>query len=168
MKNRMRSGVVSFVLALGTVVVLPANAADLTHVGQPASRLVVLHSAGPQPRWFREFPDGSSVLWCHTNSFPQEDRCASIPDGMVLVITDVEWHQFFFKPNDSSPIWIRLKKGANTSIVYRWWAVADATGHFARNDYLTTGFVVGRGVEIEIPDFNLSTVILRGYFVPDL
>jgi hypothetical protein len=171
-------GLLSLILFSSQATQLPAQ---ISHTGQSPRQHVVLtrepaipHGCGLQEsEFFRIFPDGTKA--------PAPFR---VPDGQLLVITDVDWWLADFKspPSPGYSLYFELALEhqvlplITTYRVFRDAATTDPQNRLGRSVAMTTGFVVAPGTRIcpfaqvpEIQDTDLLRlqVILRGYLIKD-
>jgi hypothetical protein len=142
---------------------MPTN----THMGQPASQLVLLESIGiadtgdPQQDlgFFRTLPTGA-----HT---PTSGKGFCPPRGKVLIITDVDWQYAGGAPGGMQVfrIFVAGQRVCESAITL------SASGEGGISEALTTGFVVAPGKLLSVDTSpgggRIQHVLLRGYLAPN-
>ena len=143
-----------------------------THLGQPPENHVVLESLiFPEGwvDWERNFPDGTHSGY-------------RVPVGMMLVITDVDWHYESSEPGSTQTFRLFLVATgrdpvlesilpAHQSIVFESPVVTGPLGSGGASVAMTTGFVVSSTARIRCDVYpsraGLQHVNLRGYLTPE-
>jgi hypothetical protein len=175
----MRQMIVVLLTCLAGMGAVVAAGPD-THLGQPASQLITLigqcDDFSCQDTLLRAFPDGTMQTCPGGRGAPV--KCDyRVPDGMVLVVTDVNWT---FKANPGARgnlgLFVDPLPTGSAAIPAYWSQVKDDNGVFGVqvSDHLTSGFVVSSKARIR-PQYSASgnntttftTVLVRGYLVAD-
>ncbi len=144
-----------------------------THLGQPASQLVLLESIGVassgDPRqdldFFRIMPDGTMTGTGATGF--------RVPRGKALIITDVDWQYGSGSAGEVQTFRILISSLANPELtrrVYESTIVLNNNGQGGISQAMTTGFVVSPRVRVladVVPGGGkIQHILLRGYLVP--
>jgi len=130
-----------------------------THVGQDPASLVTLRCG--------HSPTIALDLFCwRSHSDGTLTQNFTVPVGMVLVVTDVDWSASG-GANSTVSFVMRLRQYLHnhTSLVYFSYAVADANGFAFKDEHLTTGFVVSPGATLQAIGLDNLNVMLYGYLV---
>jgi hypothetical protein len=135
-----------------------------THLGQEISNHVTLGAYGIiQPdkslKWtyFRIYPNGTADYF-------------TIPEGKVLVVTDVDWNYNTGERNQAQTLGILIKmpKEKIRNVIFASTVVGDANGAGGANVSMTAGFVVSSMSSIELTLESkgfLNNIVLRGYLI---
>lgn len=153
-------------------------AEELTHMGQKASSLILLESVGISRggcdsglSFIRVLPDGGIDAGPDGNGF-------RIPQGMVLIITDVDWS--YVHPTKSAQasrihtLRLFIQSTKDTSKKRRAFestVTLSSAGEGGASESMTTGFAVASSARIcpdafPGPSSGLQHIILRGYLAP--
>jgi hypothetical protein len=154
---------------------------ELTHMGQKASRLVVLESFGGSKSgcdsglgFTRILPDGGFDAGPDGTGF-------RIPQGMVLIITDVDWS--YVHPTKSGQggkiqtlrLFIQSTKDPSKKRrAFESTVILSSAGEGGISESMTTGFAVASSARIcpdvfpgpTGPPSGLQHITLRGYLAP--
>jgi hypothetical protein len=173
----MRQMILLSVMCLAATGVAVAAGPD-THVGQPASQLVTLFGSCDAmfctETLLRILPNGK-MQTCPTGRDAPVKCAFTAPDGMVLVVTDVDWD---FESNSSTSALLVLEFETDQSLgkpIYSSQILLTTSESFQKvHNPFTTGFVVPSKTRLR--PFYLSsnhtgfwriTVYVRGYLVAD-
>lgn len=170
-------------VGLSAVLVAPAHAQSLTHLGQPTERHVTLVYHG-EPLGEVCNDDLSRV----SASGGKSAEPFVVPARHVLVVTDVEWRVLFDARHTTAPRSVHLNISVSRTepltrvFMSRTVAIAaDAHSWYGTSEQLTSGFLVGPGTEIcasawilggskataDTNRFELGHLVMRGYFMFD-
>jgi hypothetical protein len=150
-----------------------------THVGQPASQLVTLYgSCDPincTETLLRVLPSGNLQTCPMGRDAPV--KCAfTAPDGMVLVVTDVDWNFEASNPGSSMLLHLDFEKdqGLGLTAYASYIRLSGAEPTKGVHDPFTTGFVLPPKMRLRpiyfssnVVDFWRATVYVRAYLVAD-
>ncbi|MBI1744545.1 hypothetical protein HYR54_15970 [Candidatus Acetothermia bacterium] len=162
-------------MSLGT-----AESNVLTHVGQLASNHVTLELVGGAKGgcgvhmldFVRVLPDGTTGGPANSNGFFR------VPDGQVLIVTDVDWQ--YIHPNGASAVGTieilrlfieNLADSTKTRRAFESTVTLSSAGSGGISESMTSGFVVSSKARIcpdvfpgpEGPPSGLQHLIVRGY-----
>jgi hypothetical protein len=115
----------------------------------------VLLSA-PTGRLFRVFPDGSVGADPFT-----------VPDGSVLVVTDVDWSTQNGTPATASHIELTIGPAQSPVPVFDSTALIASDGRAGKNEHMTSGIVLAEPpLAVLFSSGSLRALVLRGYLAP--
>ncbi len=177
----------SFIIfsAILWLVACPAPPTNTTHMGVPPSEHVVLEVVGGAV-------EGCGVAkWDFIRTLPDGTRASSffrIPQGKMLVITDVDW-QYHYEEQAYKMMILRLMiynlaevtdhpgphPHPNMRRVFESTVILNQFGEGGISESMTSGFVVSSKARIcpdlfpgpQGPPFGLQHLILRGYLIPE-
>lgn len=144
-----------------------------THLGQPASHLVVLEAVGVADTgdttkdldFFRTLPDCTT-----TPSGPAGFR---VPSGKALIITDVDWQYGAGTSGGVQTFRIFIQSLAKASLsrrVFESTVTLNGNGDGGASEAMTAGFVVSPKVRLTVDTTpgggKIQHILLRGYLVP--
>ena len=160
----------------------PAPPTNITHMGVPPGEHVVLECVGGAT-------DGcGTAKWDFVRNLPDGTRASGyfrIPEGKMLVITDVDW-QYHYEEHAYKMMILRLKliniaefsapgPEPHGERVFESTIILNQFGEGGISESMTSGFVVSSKARI-CPDLfpgpggpphGLQHLILRGYLIPE-